>query len=100
MNRQQLDKWCHNASKQAQQLPKVYVIGCADLTQYLLAVEYKHQLEPIKVDDEPVHFDSIERVREELTLLGVDRAFLRLHNAYDECGSHSGQPYCDVELAL
>ncbi|CAH0541145.1 DUF6482 family protein [Vibrio marisflavi] len=100
MNREQLNKWFQGAVTTNHQTPKVYVIGCSGLSQYLLAVEYKHQLEPIKIDDEPVHYESIDRVKEELMRLGVDRAYLRLHNAYDECGSSDGQRYCDVELSL
>lgn len=96
----QLDKWIHGHHKESYQSPKVYVIGCADLSQYLLAVEYKHQLEPVKINDEPVHFDSLELVKEELHRLGVEKAYLRLHNAYDECGSPEGAHYCDVELSL
>jgi hypothetical protein len=76
------------------------VIGCSDLSQYLLAVEYKHKLEPIKVDDEPIHFDSLELVKEELLRLGVERAYLRLHNAYDEFGVGDGPLYHDVDLSL
>lgn len=100
MQKIQLDKWIHGHHKDSYQPPKVFVIGCSDLSQYLLAVEYKHKLEPIKIDDEPIHFDSIEMVKEELLKLGVERAYLRLHNAYDECGAGGGPLYHDVELSL
>ncbi|MFM2588926.1 DUF6482 family protein [Vibrio sp. TBV020] len=100
MQKSQLDKWIHGYHKESYQPPKVFVIGCSDLSQYLLAVEYKHKLEPIKVDDEPIHFDSLELVKEELLRLGVERAYLRLHNAYDEFGAGDGPLYHDVELSL
>lgn len=100
MQKSQLDKWIHGYHKDSYQPPKVFVIGCSDLSQYLLAVEYKHKLEPVRVDDEPVHFDSLELVKEELLRLGVERAFLRLHNAYDEFGVGDGPLYHDVELSL
>ncbi|GAA5647124.1 MULTISPECIES: DUF6482 family protein [Vibrio] len=100
MQRHQLDKWIHAPHKDSYQPPKVFVIGCSDLSQYLLAVEFKHRLEPIKQAGETLHFDSIEQVKEELIRLGVERAYLRLHNAYDECGSPDGQCYCDIELSL
>lgn len=100
MQKSQLDKWIHGDHKDSYKPPKVFVIGCSDLSQYLLAVEYKHQLEPIRVDDDPVHFDSLEQVKDELLRLGVERAYLRLHNAYDECGSGDGPLYHDVELSL
>lgn len=100
MQKNQLDKWIHGYHKESYQPPKVFVIGCADLSQYLLAVEYKHKVEPIKMDDKLVYFDSLERVKEELLRLGVERAYLRLHNAYDECGAGDGPFYHDVEFPL
>lgn len=100
MKMTQLDKWMHAHHKGSSHSPKIFVIGCSDLSQYLLAVEYKHKLEPIKVDDEPIHYDSLDQVKEELARLGVERAYLRLHNAYDECGAGDGPLYQDVELSL
>ncbi|WP_428771252.1 DUF6482 family protein [Vibrio sp.] len=100
MQKRQLDKWLHGDHKDNYQSPKVYVIGCADLQQYMLAVEYKHKLEPIKQDGEPVHFDSLDSVKEELTRLGVERAYLRMHNAYDEFGSDENSGYADLEISL
>ncbi|KGY12372.1 lysyl-tRNA synthetase [Vibrio tubiashii] len=100
MQKSQLDKWIHGQHKDSYQPPKVFIIGCADLSQYLLAVEYKHKVEPVKIDDEPMHFDSLELVKEELVRLGVERAYLRLHNAYDECGAGDGPLYYDLEMSL
>ncbi|MCW8334674.1 hypothetical protein J4N42_02795 [Vibrio sp. SCSIO 43135] len=100
MQKRQLDKWIHGVHKETYQPPKVFVIGCSDLSQYLIAVEYKHKLEPVKLNDEPMHFGSLELVKEELLKLGVEKAYLRLHNAYDECGSEAYQPYCDIEMSL
>lgn len=100
MKMMQLDKWIHGNHKDSYQPPKVFVIGCSDLSHYLLAVEYKHKLEPLRQGDEPVHFESIDKVKEELTRLGVERAYLRLHNTYDECGAADGPLYHDVELSL
>ncbi|MEZ9229797.1 DUF6482 family protein [Vibrio amylolyticus] len=100
MQKRQLDKWIHGFHKDSYQTPKVFVIACADLSQYQIAVEYKHKLEPIKLDEEPIHFDSLEQVKEELVRLGIDKAFLRLHNAYDEFGSENSPLYSDIELSL
>jgi hypothetical protein len=100
MQKRQLDKWIHGFHKDSQKAPKVFVIGCSDLSQYQIAVEYKHKLEPIKVDEEPIHFDSLEIVKEELVRLGIEKAYLRLHNAYDEFGREDGPLYSDVELSL
>ncbi|GAL10713.1 hypothetical protein JCM19233_1690 [Vibrio astriarenae] len=79
MQRRQLDKWLHGYHKETYRTPKIFVIGCADLAKYQLAVEYKHKLEPVTVDNEPVHYDSLELVKEDLTRLGFDKAYLRLH---------------------
>lgn len=100
MQKTQLDKWIHGSHKSSYEPPKVFVISCSDLSQYLLAVEYKHRLEPLKINDEQIHFDSLDQVKEELNRLGVERAYLRLHNAYDECGAGDGPLYHDLELSL
>ena len=100
MHRKQLDKWIHGFHKASYQPPKVFVISCSDLSRYLLAVEYKHKLEPVRVNNEPVHFDSLDQVKAELQRLGVERAYLRLHNTYDECGSSDGVFYHDIEMSL
>ncbi|GAL19607.1 hypothetical protein JCM19235_963 [Vibrio maritimus] len=100
MQKHQLDRWLHGHHKDSYKPPKVFVIGCADISHYLLAVEYKHKLEPIKEDDEPIHYESLDSVKEALTRLGVEKAYLRLHNAYDECGSAEMNRYCDIELNL
>ena len=60
MQKTQLDKWIHGSHKSSYEPPKVFVISCSDLSQYLLAVEYKHRLEPLKINDEPIHFDSLD----------------------------------------
>ncbi|MDF2155446.1 DUF6482 family protein [Vibrio sp. CAU 1672] len=100
MQKHQLDMWLHGHHKDSYQTPKVFVIGCSDVSDYLLAVEYKHQLEPIKDGEETLHFGSLELVKEELLRLGIDKAYLRLHNAYDEFGSEGSVSYCDIELSL
>ncbi|MGR5236151.1 DUF6482 family protein [Vibrio alfacsensis] len=96
----QLNMWVHGYHKDSYKTPKVFVIGCSDVSDYLLAVEYKHQLEPIKDGEDPIHFSSLELVKEELLRLGIDKAYLRLHNAYDEFGSEGSASYCDIELSL
>ncbi|MGR5519095.1 DUF6482 family protein [Vibrio sp. PNB22_4_2] len=96
----QLDMWLHGHHKDTYKKPKVFVIGCSDVSDYLLAVEYKHQLDPIKNGEDPIHFGSLELVKEELLRLGIDKAYLRLHNAYDEFGSEGSDSYCDIELSL
>ncbi|EGU35030.1 hypothetical protein VIBRN418_00020 [Vibrio sp. N418] len=100
MHRKQLDKWIHGFHQSSYQPPKVFVISCSDLSCYLLAVEYKHKVEPVLVDNEPIHFESLDQVKDELLRLGVERAFLRLHNTYDEFGDSDGPLYHDIAMSL
>ncbi len=100
MQKHQLDMWLHGPHKDSHKMPKVFVIGCSDVSDYLLAVEYKHQLEPIKDGEDPIHFGSLDLVKEELLRLGFDKAYLRLHNAYEEFGHNDKTSYCDIELSL
>lgn len=100
MRKQQLEHWVH-ADKQAEHaIPKIFVISCADSTSYQLAVEFKHKLEPIVIEGQPIKYASIDQVKDELARLGVDSAYLRLHNAYDECGPDPVQMYHDIELSI
>jgi hypothetical protein len=100
MQRNQFTQWIHADIERHTEVPKVFVIGCADLSTYQLAVEFKHKLEPIREADKPVSYASLEMVKDELIRLGLDSAYLRLHNAYDECGAPDGNYYCDIELSL
>ncbi|GLT18141.1 hypothetical protein GCM10007938_19190 [Vibrio zhanjiangensis] len=100
MRKTQLDKWIHGHHKDNYQSPRVFVIGCSDLSHYLIAVEYKHKLEPIKENDQPIHFESLDLVRDALLKLGVEKAYLRLHSTDDECGAGDEAMYYDVELPL
>lgn len=100
MKKQQLDHWLQAAKKEEVQPPKVFVVSCADLSQYSLAVEYKNRLEPIMDHDHLAYFRSIETVKDELKKLGLSSAYLRLHNAYDEFGSEEVDLFQDIELHL
>ncbi|CAM3009517.1 DUF6482 family protein [Vibrio rarus] len=100
MQKRQFDQWIHADIERHLAVPKVFVIGCSDLSTYQLAVEFKHKLEPIREDGKPISFSSLDVIRDELIKLGLDRAYLRLHNAYDEFGSSVERSYCDIELSL
>ncbi|WP_261816732.1 DUF6482 family protein [Vibrio gallicus] len=100
MQKQQFDQWIHADIERHSVVPKVFVIGCADLSTYQIAVEFKHRLEPIRENGSPISYASLELVKEELTRLGLCSVYLRLHNAYDECGVSDGKLYHDIELSL
>lgn len=73
--------------------------GCAD---YLMEVEYKNQLEPLKDDnDKMVTFQSIEQVRELLKPLGISSVTLRVTDPHDECMSTDGQSgSCQQDMTI
>jgi hypothetical protein len=100
MQKKQFDHWVHADIKDHHPIPKIFVISCAESTCYQLAVEYKHRLEPIMNDGEVMKFTSIELVKESLVKMGVDSAYLRLHNAYDEFGPSPVDPFHDIKLSL
>jgi len=101
MQKIQLDHWLNAGYHEKQVQPKLYVISCEDLSDYLLAVEYKHKLEPIYKNDELIHYASLEQIKDELSRLGVESVYLRLHNTDDEFGAPDGTiPYHDIELSL
>ncbi|MDB1123055.1 DUF6482 family protein [Vibrio algarum] len=101
MQKIQLDHWLHADHSGKNVSPKLYVISCEDLSDYLLAVEYKHKLEPVHKDGEPMHFSSLEQVKDVLSRLGVDSVYLRLHNTDDECSAlGESVPYHDIEMSL
>lgn len=100
MRKQQLDHWLQASKKEECEPPKVFVVSCADLSHYSLAVEYKHRLEPIMDKDQLAYFTSLESVKVELKKLGLSSAYLRLHNAYDEFGSEGIDLFQDIELHL
>lgn len=70
MQKHQLDLWLHSKHHDHYVPPKMFVIGCSDANEYLLAIEYKHHLEPIKQGEELMHFSSLDLVKEELLKLG------------------------------
>ncbi|MGR2867548.1 DUF6482 family protein [Vibrio vulnificus] len=100
MQKHQLDLWLHSKHHDHYVPPKMFVIGCSDANEYLLAIEYKYHLEPIKQGEELMHFSSLDLVKEELLKLGVEKAYLRLHNVYEEVGSDRLASYYDIELQL
>ncbi|MBD1575343.1 MULTISPECIES: DUF6482 family protein [Vibrio] len=101
MKKQQLDHWLQASKSTDCGPPKVFVVSCADLAHYSLAVEYKHQLEPILMKDQLLYFSSLEQVKSELKKLGLSSAYLRLHNAYDEFGHDDyAVTFQDIELHL
>ncbi|MGF1685573.1 DUF6482 family protein [Photobacterium japonica] len=74
--------------------------GCAD---YLMEVEYKHHLEPLKNDaGEMVRFQTLDQVGELLRPLGITSVTLRVTDPYDEFSPDGQFSSCreDMTIAL
>ena len=100
MQKHQLDRWLDSKHRDHQSAPKMFVIGCSNANQYLLAIEYKHHLEPIKQGEAVMRYSSLDCVKQALLKWGVDKAYLRLHDVYEEVGSDRVACYHDIELQL
>lgn len=101
MKKKQLELWLKAYKKEHQQCPKVFILSCANLSRYSLAVEFKHKIEPILLDGEAIYFSSLECAKEELKRIGLEFAYLRVTNVYDELGCPEfSQTAQDIELPL
>ncbi|MCC4799709.1 hypothetical protein BCT30_11210 [Enterovibrio norvegicus] len=83
-------------------VPHCYVVAHAGGAKYIVEVEVRHQLEPLKDDkhDEVMHFDSIEQVSDKLRKIGVKKVTLRLLDPYDEFGPADTSCKEDMEITL
>lgn len=83
-------------------VPHCYVIAHAGGAQYVVEVEARHKLEPLKADHtgEVMHFDSMEQVSEQLRKVGVKKATLRLMDPYDEFGPADTSCKEDMDITL
>lgn len=99
MKKKQLEHWLHAYKKMHTHAPKIFIMGCSDLSCYSLAVEFKNKLDPVSFNGQVIYFSSLECVKEELKRLGLTSAYLRLRNTYDECGCDEfAQGFEDIEL--
>ncbi|AMG31080.1 hypothetical protein AL542_12435 [Grimontia hollisae] len=83
-------------------VPHCYVIAHAGGAQYVVEVDVKQKLEPLKEDhtDEVMHFDSLDQVSEKLRKIGVKQATLRLMDPYDEFGPAEASCKEDMDITL
>ncbi len=89
MKFKQLKNWIQSGPDK---MPHCYLVAHAGGTGYLVEVEVKNQLEPLRDDkkEEVMQFESVEQVCKKLKKLGLKKATLRLLDPYDEFGpSHS-----------
>lgn len=98
MDQYQFHQWLNHTDQDHQ--PKVFVLSGADLSQYSIAVEYRHKMEPLRNDRGVIHFHSLDEAKHHLIKQGVSHAYLRLFTPYEECGAPGGQRYSDMDLPL
>ncbi|GAA05556.1 DUF6482 family protein [Photobacterium leiognathi] len=72
--------------------------GCSD---YLMEVEYKHQLRPLKDEkDNLLHFQNIEQAQTLLKSVGISNMTLRLTDPYDEFSADGKVSQCEEDIVL
>ncbi|WP_305459813.1 DUF6482 family protein [Photobacterium leiognathi] len=72
--------------------------GCSD---YLMEVEYKHQLHPLKDEkDNLLHFQNIEQAQTLLKSVGISNMTLRLTDPYDEFSADGKVLQCEEDIVL
>ena len=98
MDQHQFHQWLHHTDQDHQ--PKVYILGGADLSQYSIAVECRHRMEPLRNEQGIMHFQSIDEAKQHLIKQGVSHACLRLFTPYEECGTAGRMHYSDMDLPL
>ncbi|ELR66201.1 hypothetical protein C942_00388 [Photobacterium marinum] len=94
----QLKHWLKGSHSQT---PKCILTSYAGCSDYLMEVEFKHQLEPLKDDnDEMLHFQSIEQVKELLQPLGITSVTLRVIDPYDEFSPDGKPSICQEDMTI
>ncbi|WP_305416788.1 DUF6482 family protein [Photobacterium leiognathi] len=80
----------------------IYVLGCyAGCSDYLMEVEYKHQLHPLKDEkDNLLHFQNIEQAQTLLKSVGISNMTLRLTDPYDEFSADGKVSQCEEDIVL
>lgn len=81
--------------------PKCILSSYAGCSDYLLEVEFKHQLEPLKNDnDEMLRFQTIEQVKDLLRPLGITSVVLRVTDPYDEFSPDGKVSCCREDMTI
>ncbi|MCW8330075.1 DUF6482 family protein [Photobacterium sp. SDRW27] len=81
--------------------PKCILTSYAGCSDYLMEVEFKHQLEPLKDDnDAMLRFQSIEQVKDLLRPLGITSVVLRVTDPYDEFSPDGKVSECREDMTI
>ncbi|OAN14155.1 hypothetical protein A3K86_11250 [Photobacterium jeanii] len=94
----QFKHWLHSPEGA---LPKCVVVSHAGSADYLMEVEFKHQLVPLKDDeDQMLKFKNMEQVAELLKPLGITSVILRMIDPYDEFSPDNQISSCREEMVI
>jgi hypothetical protein len=98
MKLSQLKHWLKSGEGQ---VPKCVLTSYAGRSDYLMEIEYKHQLVPLKNEqDEMLHFLSIEQVKSLLRPLGITSIVLRVIDPYDEFSPDGQVSTCHEDMTI
>lgn len=94
----QLKHWLKSPQ---QPKPKCIVTSHAGMADYLMEIEFKHQLVPLKDDaDGMLTFRNMEQVSELLKPLGIDTVTLRVIDPYDEFLPDNQLSCCHQDMTI
>ncbi|KDM90473.1 DUF6482 family protein [Photobacterium galatheae] len=96
-----LSQFKHWVKSPGEDVPKCVLTSYAGQADYLMEVEYRHQLEPLKDDnDNMLHFQNMEQVRDFLRPLGVKSITLRMIDPHDEFSPDGKPQSCQDEMTI
>ncbi|KLV04412.1 lysyl-tRNA synthetase [Photobacterium aquae] len=98
MKLSQLKHWTQSSRGELPHCILTSYAGCGD---YLMEVEYKHHLEPLKTEQgEMMTFQTIEQAGELLRPLGITSVTLRMTDPYDEFGPAGLESRCQQDMTV
>ncbi|MGR5151206.1 DUF6482 family protein [Photobacterium swingsii] len=97
----QLTQFKHWLNSPEKPQPKCVVTSHAGMADYLMEIEFKHQLVPLKDDtDSMLTFRNMEQVGELLKPLGIDSVTLRIIDPYDEFSADNQLSNCKEDMTI
>ncbi|MCG3863854.1 MULTISPECIES: DUF6482 family protein [unclassified Photobacterium] len=98
MKQSQLKPWLKASPNK---IPLCVLTCYAGYSDYLMEVEYKNKLQPLKDDqDNLLHFKTIEQAQALLKSVGISNMTLRLTDPYDEFLPEGITSGCEEDMVL
>ncbi|MGF1693451.1 DUF6482 family protein [Photobacterium kagoshimensis] len=97
----QLTQFKHWLKSPGKPQPKCVVMSHAGMADYLMEIEFKHQLVPLKDDaDGMLMFRNMEQIGDLLKPLGIDTVILRVIDPYDEFSPDNQLSRCNEDMRI